>query len=1023
MLKQFHSKTASLAAAIILAVKVVSSAAIAAERTDALNGWKHSGTLAILTTPDGAALPAAAVEQGFPLLVRLNADFFDFRQAQPHGEDIRFSAEGKPLAYQIDEWDTAKGTAGIWVRIPVIKGNSRQQIAMHWGNAGAKSESSGAAVFNESNGYAAVMHLDDRANPVKDEVGTVSPVDAGTTSCPGIIGEGRRFEAGQGVACGEKITGLPSGFGPSSTEAWFKADHVNTIVVGWGNEQAQGKVIMNIHAPPHVRMECYFSNADVAGKSRLPMSEWVHVVHTYQKGDSRVYLNGRLDGVTLRSDSPLNIRAPARMWLGGWYNNYRFIGDIDEVRISKVVRSPDWIKLCYENQKPLQTLVGTLVQPGRTFAASTDRVAIDEGTNATVTAQAGGAEKVYWIVKRDGKETVVAVDRLSYTLDAGRVVGDASYLLQFKAVYPGKVKAIDIPVTIKETIPEPDFTLDAPKTWNGRDTIEVVPLLRNREAMRAAGAGELHYVWDVSGGAVIKQIASDRLILKRSQYTGRIAVSACIDNGGPPSVASTVIQVNEPKTDPWVERIPEKDEKPEEGQFYARDDKNEGTLCYNGTLGRAADAVFLKVYADDKPYRSETRRLVAGNSYAFTVKLKPGLVKYRVEFGTRTGREGKVLDTVGNLVCGDAYLIEGQSNALATDTGEESPRETNEWIRSYGGPTGRGDGTGWVRDRITEAQQAGLVRPNLWCNPVWKANRPEHKAELGWWGMELAKRLVASQRLPILIVNGAVGGTRIDEHQPTPGNHADLKTIYGRMLWRVQQARLTHGIRAVLWHQGESDQGSDGPDGGYGWETYQRYFLDMSAAWKQDFPNIRHYYVFQIWPNSCSMGNGHGDMLREVQRTLPRYYSNLDVMSTLGIRPPGPCHYPLTGWAEFARLIQPLIERDFYGRAPARPITAPNLRRACFTGGAKDAITLEFDQPVLWWDSLCGQFYLDGAAGTIASGSVSGNVVTLKLKSPSTATTITYLKEMDWSLDKLLIGANGIAALTFCDVPIDATVK
>ena len=29
-----------------------------------------------------------------------------------------------------------------------------------------------------------------------------------------------------------------------------------------------------------------------------------------------------------------------------------------------------------------------------------------------------------------------------------------------------------------------------------------------------------------------------------------------------------------------------------------------------------------------------------------------------------------------------------------------------------------------------------------------------------------------------------------------------------------------------------------------------------------------------------------------------------------------------------------------------------------------------------------------------------------------------YLKESEWSQDKLLIGANGIAALTFCDVPI-----
>ena len=37
-------------------------------------------------------------------------------------------------------------------------------------------------------------------------------------------------------------------------------------------------------------------------------------------------------------------------------------GDIDEVRVSSVVRSPDWVRLQYENQKPFQTLVGPLVQ-------------------------------------------------------------------------------------------------------------------------------------------------------------------------------------------------------------------------------------------------------------------------------------------------------------------------------------------------------------------------------------------------------------------------------------------------------------------------------------------------------------------------------------------------------------------------------------------------------------------------------------------------------------------------------------
>ena len=215
------------------------------------------------------------------------------------------------------------------------------------------------------------------------------------------------------------------------------------------------------------------------------------------------------------------------------------------------------------------------------------------------------------------------------------------------------------------------------------------------------------------------------------------------------------------------------------------------------------------------------------------------------------------------------------------------------------------------------------------------------------------------------------------------------------------------------------DPGTDGPTGGFGWESYHRLFIEMAGAWKQDIPNVQHYYVFQIWPNSCSMGgrDGAGDRLREKQRTLPQLFSNMSILSTLGVRPPGGCHYPLAGWAEFARMAQPLIERDHYGKMPAGPISAPNLRSASF-GTARDTIVLGFDQPVAWDDKLAGQFYLDGEKGKVAPGSVAGTVLTLKLKEPSAATKIIYLKEIEWNQDTLLTGTNGIAALTFCNVPL-----
>ncbi|MCX6876583.1 MAG: DUF2341 domain-containing protein [Verrucomicrobia bacterium] len=998
-----HLPSKSLALSALLFPFLAAAQTMPAANATRYQGWQHTGTLAVLTTPEGANLPASASATDFPVLVRLHRDFFPFKQAKANGEDVRFATSaGVPLAYQIEDWDAANGTASIWVRLPSIKGNERQPVRLYWGKPDAASESNGKAVFNESNGYLSVWHMSD---PVKDEVGTVESKDLGTTATTGMIGPARHFPGQKGISCGENIQNYPSAASPHSTEVWYRADTANLDLVCWGKEgNPAGKVRMQLQSPPHIYVDS--DGGSIHAKSALPKSEWIQVVHTYDGRIGQIYVNGQLD-VPAPTQTTMKILVPARLWLGGWYNGYNFVGDMDEVRISKVARSADWVRLQYENQKPLQTLVGPVIQPGNVFAVSATQLTVPEGKSATITAQAGGAQKVYWSLKSDGKETLVATDRLTFVFDAGRVTGDKAVTLQFKAVYANEVKTKDIAITIKEDLPEPEFTLKVSAAWDGRTPLGIVPQVANLAAMQAQGVGDVKTDWSIAGIAVIKETAPGKLILKHAQNSGKMTVTATLSNGGKPSTQTATVVVTEPKQDAWVERTPTKDEQPVDNQFYARDDHNEGTLHFNGTLDEAADSVFLKVYADDKPFKGESAKPGADKSYAFAVKLKPGLVKYKVEFGTKRGSTEKVLRTVTNLVCGDAYLIQGQSNALATDTGEKSPPETSAWIRSYGRPEGNPKG----------------APANLWCNPVWKAEKGE-KAELGYWGMELAKRLVASQQMPIFIINGAVGGTRIDQHQRNEADPTDLTTIYGRALWRVQQAMLTHGIRGILWHQGENNQGSAAPTGDYDWKSYQDYFVALSAAWKQDFPNLQHYYVFQIWPNACSMGgnSGGGDMIREIQRSLPQLYSNLSVMSTLGIKPPGGCHYPLTGWAEFARLIQPLIERDNYGKQFAESITPPNLKQASYPSAAMDAITLEFDQPVIWLESLAGQIYLDGEKGQVASGAVNGNVLTLRLKAPSTAQRITYLKESSWSQNELIFGANGIAALTFCDVPL-APVK
>ena len=978
------------------------------KKSDLFAAWKHSGVMSILTTRDGADLPASATEEGFPLLVRLDKDWFDFSQAQVKGGDVRFSAAGKALAYQIEEWDATKGVAVIWVRIPMIKGNAHQELQMSWGKEDADSESDGKAVFNESNGYAAVFHLEDAT---KDETGALSAKDLGTEAVSGMIGQGRHFTTGKGIACGDSIATFPMGSAPHSTEFWFRAEKSGERMVCWGNGGPKMMVQMILSKPPKMVMDCYGSGSSLTSPKPTPLNEWVHVIHTCKLGESRMYVNGEMVVVSMVAGNPLDFKSPVKMSMGGW-GNYGFNGDLDEVRVSKVVRSADWVRLQYENQKPRQTVVGPLVQPGSAFAVSEKVLTLAEGQHATITAKAGGAEKIYWIIKRGGEESVVAADRFAFTLDAGRVVGDETLTVQCKAVFANEVKTIDIPVTIKEAIADPIFTLKAPPKWDGRELIEVVPQVANLSALQGKGMGELTYRWKVAGPAVIKEIAPGRLMLRRSLGSGKLTVTCVASNGGREITQALEIAVEEPAKETWVQRIPEKEEKPVDNQFFARDDHNEGTLFYNGTLAEPADAVFLRLYADDKLVKTETQKPQANGSYGLSAKLKAGLIVYKVEFGTKIGGAETLRQTVKNLVCGDAYIIEGQSNAVGynyenTKARQDLTHTDSPWIRSFGG-NGEVAGDpltgGWGNARVER------------INPT----DPDRIHFISAWGMALAKKLVEDVKMPICVINGAVGGTRLDEHLPQRIKKSPKeRAIYENLKKRIIVAKLTHGMRGLLWHQGEADQGFDGPDNCYGSETYEQYWVDLTAAWKQDYPNLRNYYLFQIYPNACSQGGTwHSDKLREVQRQLSQRYSSLSVMPTLQIASGANCHFKTDDYEKMGLLMAPLLERDIYGKVFTVAITAPDLKKAYFTSKKRDEIALEFDQPMEWNDAIAPQLYLDGEPGKVTVGAVEGNVIKLKLASATEAKTITYLSDKKWDRLHLLFGKNGIAALTFWGVEV-----
>jgi len=972
--------------------------------------WTYSGSIFILTDATGANLPASASETNFPLLVRLNSSNFPFSQAATDGSDIRFSTPaGTALSYEIEQWDSINGQAAVWVKIPNITGNARQEIKMYWGKPGVTSQSNGPAVFNSTNGYCCVMHMNGN---VLDSTGSTTPINGGASPTTAVIG-GTAMNLASGDITATNITHFPAGNNPTSSgEVWIRARQINsgwTMPLAWGNQNAYGwnTWIMQIGfwGSPTVLpapLTCR-GPAVVSGSTALAAQQWYHVVYSNSNGTGKLYVNGVLDATA--SGGSESITNPQAMSLGAAGGD----ADVDEARISSVLRSADWVKMVYQNQKPLQTLLGNVVIPGSTFSVTPPSVTMNEGTSVTLTGQAGGAQKVYWNLVQNGVETVLATDQFTYTVSVGRVTGNQSFVIRFTGIYPTGSQTVDIPVTVTDTIPDPVFTLSASTSlWDGRQTMTVTPVISNLPALRAAGVATLNYHWSVAGVAVAKTITAGTptvpgvLTLTRAQGSGPMTVTLVLDNGGALVSSSNTITVQEPASDAWVQRTPGATEKVVNNQLIARDpNTNKGTIFYNGTQSGSPNSVFLKIYRTDTGsdvlYASYSQILGAGGSYAFTAPINAGKVTYKVVYGTTTSGSDTTVATVTNVVCGDAYIIDGQSNALATDNiAPNDTTTTDPWIRTYGLTLG-------------------------WGSAISKGN----EMQLGLWGWYLAKYMTATYNMPVCFIQGAVGGTRIDQHQPNQADHSvagSLYSIYANIYNRVNGGKLTHGIRGVFWHQGESNSGADSPTGDYDYKSYQQYFVDMASAWKQDFPNIQRYIIYQVMPSPCAMGP-KGDQLRDVQRLLPSMFSKMHILDTLGIANYEGCHFNPTGYQNFANLTAPLVGQDFYGIVPAMSVTAPSLQRAYFTTGARTEIALQFDQDMSWNSFSMANYWLDKVGGKVASGSVSGNVVKLQLSSAATTTsTLDYLEDAHWnyteSVSSLLYGANGIPALTFADVAI-----
>lgn len=413
------------------------------------------------------------------------------------------------------------------------------------------------------------------------------------------------------------------------------------------------------------------------------------------------------------------------------------------------------------------------------------------------------------------------------------------------------------------------------------------------------------------------------------------------------------------------------------------------------TLGQ--DEVLLRIYRDGSLWSTLTQPLTysgGGASFAFGPQIPAELKNYTFEVNVRSGAVETTVASVADVLVGDIYLINGQSNAVAGSIDGSTPSVVNQspFIRSFG----RRDDSGSQVAGDTQWHVAG-------------GDLSEGAGQIGQWGLRMARHLLDLYGIPIGVINGAEGGQKISYFQRNDADVDDMQTNYGRLYFRAEASGVRNAARAMIWYQGEAD----GKDPG----LHESGFQSLYADWAEDYPGLEKVYVHQV-----RAGCGLPDvMLRDGQRRFGDLYGNVAVMSTTGINTHDGCHYPyLNGYESIGNHMADLLARDLYGLPGAQNVDAPNVSYAYFSNSGHSEITVVLRDPddlITWQAGVENYIRLENSSVAVTSGAVSGNLLILALSGDgSAATGLTY--DSPAGAAPWVLNQNGIGMLDFYNIPI-----
>ena len=311
--------------------------------------WNFRKEITLDLSAAGANITASPAD--VPVLIRLHlGNFGYFADTKPDGSDLRFVAadDKTPLKFHVERYDPTSNLAFVWVKVPRLAAGAAEKIFLYYGNTKAPAGADAAGTYDAN--QVLVYHFDGEGAP-KDLTAFGNNPSASTAAPNGasLIGGGAKLDGASSITVPStaSLRFLPDK--GATFSAWVRVDAPQSdayvfalmdqnrgIALGINGTQAFARVT------DKGQVTASTQTADI-----LVAGQWHFLALTASAGRIVLFV----DGIEMAS-SPAEIAEIAgTLSIGGSAAGANFLtGEIDEVQVSNVVRSTDWIQAAARSQ-------------------------------------------------------------------------------------------------------------------------------------------------------------------------------------------------------------------------------------------------------------------------------------------------------------------------------------------------------------------------------------------------------------------------------------------------------------------------------------------------------------------------------------------------------------------------------------------------------------------------------------------------------------------------------------------------